>query len=154
MTVRNASAGHAVPGGLPERRLIVTVRVADAGGAEVGAQTRALGRVLVDASGAEVPFWKATRVASDTRIAAGGAWTETLALPAPATPTGSVEVDVVYRGLSDAAAKDLGVTEIEEHAMTRARVAFGGAHKLPRTVVVKPAGGANQAGAKKGRAAR
>jgi hypothetical protein len=33
---------------------------------------QALGRKLVDASGAEAPFWSATKVAEDTRIPVDG----------------------------------------------------------------------------------
>jgi hypothetical protein len=133
VTVKNTNAGHTVPAGLPERRLIVRARLRDASGAEVATETRALGRVLVDASGAEVPFWRATKVGSDTRIAPGGQWQDTLALPAAAA--GTVEVEVVYRGVSDAVAKQLALTDIEEHAMTSAKVPLG---KLPRTVTVAP----------------
>ncbi len=95
VTVANVTAGHTVPAGLPERRIVVRVHVLDAAGAELESQTRALGRVLVDASGAEVPFWTATKVGSDTRIAPGADWHETFAFhPASA---GTVEVEVLYR---------------------------------------------------------
>jgi len=133
VTVKNTNAGHTVPSGLPEHRLIVRARLLDGGGGEVAAETRALGRVLVDGSGAEVPFWKATKVGSDTRIAPGGQWQDTLALPA--ATAGTVEVNVTYRGVSDAIAKQLGVTENEEHAMVSAKVPLG---HLPKTVTVAP----------------
>lgn len=141
VTVKNATAGHAVPAGLPERRLVVTVAIKDAGGAEVAREIRQLGRVLVDGAGAEVPFWRATRVGSDTRIAAGGAWRDAFVFRPRGA--GTVEVDVVYRGVSDAVAKLLAVTEIEEVAMSSARVPFGaagaaGRAKLPKTVTVTP----------------
>jgi hypothetical protein len=122
ITVKNLNAGHTVPSGLPEHRLLVHVRAGDA------TETRVLGRVLVDAAGAEVPFWKATKVGSDTRIAPGGEWKDTVSLAKGST----VEVDVVYRGLSDAVAKELGVADIEEHVMVSAKVAPG------KTVTVMP----------------
>lgn len=134
VVVRNNNAGHAVPAGLPERRVVVRVRLVDAKRTDVASETRALGRKLVDASGAEVPFWKATKVESDTRIAVGGRWTETFTFPG--ATTGTVEVDVVYNGMSSAVAKQLLVEEVEEHPMVRATVKLTGA--LPKTVSVKP----------------
>jgi hypothetical protein len=121
VTLTNATAGHHVPAGLPERRIAVRVTVGD----EV--QTRELGRVLVDAAGAEAPFWRAVRVASDTRIAPRAAWRARFEFHA----RGAVAVDVVERSLSDGVARELGV-EVEEHALTRVRAARG------KTVIAKP----------------
>ena len=132
--VRNNNAGHAVPAGLPERRVVVRVRVVDAAGAQVASESRALGRMLVDAAGREAPFWRAVKVGSDTRIQPGGSWQDTFKLAA--ANIGVVEVDVVYRGISDAVAKELAVEEIEEHPMASAKIRLGGA--LPRSVSVKP----------------
>jgi hypothetical protein len=134
LVVKNNNAGHAVPAGLPERRVVVRVRLVDGAGSEVASESRALGRKLVDASGAEVPFWKATRLEADTRILAGGQWTETIQLPA--ATAGTIEVSVVYRGMSDAVATQLAITEIEEHPMVKATIKLGRA--LPVTVSVKP----------------
>lgn len=138
----NATAGHHVPSGLPERRILVRVRVRDAAGAELAEELRWLGRVLVDGAGAEVPFWQATRVGSDTRIAPRATWSDRFAF----TPqvAGTVEVEVIYRGLSPVVADQLGVTEIEDQRLVGAKVAFGapargGRAKLPKTVTVKPA---------------
>jgi len=133
VAVKNASAGHAVPAGLPERRLHVRVRVVDPKGTQTATATRQLGRMLVDATGMEVPFWRATKVASDTRIAAGATWSDSFELGA--IGPGTVEVEVVYRGVSDAVAKLLAVETVEEYVMTSARVSLG---KLPKTVTVKP----------------
>ena len=121
VTVTNATAGHHVPAGLPERRLVVRVAVAG----EV--QTRELGRVLVDAAGGDAPFWRAARVASDTRIAPRAAWRGRFEFRA----RGPVAVEVVERSLSDAVARELGV-EVEEHALTSARAPRG------KTVTVRP----------------
>jgi hypothetical protein len=121
VTLTNATAGHHVPAGLPERRIAVRATV----GEEI--QTRELGRVLVDAAGAEAPFWRAVRVASDTRIAPRAAWRARFEFHA----RGAVAVEVVERSLSDGVARELGV-EVEEHALVRARAARG------KTVIVKP----------------
>ena len=82
VTVRNNNAGHAVPAGLPERRIAVTITTRDATGAAVSTETTQLGRKLVDSAGGETPFWRAVRVESDTRIAVGGQWTSTTTIPA------------------------------------------------------------------------
>ena len=133
VSVHNAGAGHSVPAGLPERRLHVRVRIVDPKGTELAAQTRQLGRVLVDGMGAEVPFWRATKVGSDSRIAAGGTWSDAFVFTG--LEPGTVEVDVVYRGVSDAVAKLLAVDPVEEQAMVSARIPLA---KLPRTVIVNP----------------
>ncbi len=132
ITIHNNNAGHAVPAGLPERRIAVTVTSRDAAGAALATQTTQLGRKLVDGAGAEVPFWRATRVASDTRIAPGSQWTTTMTAAPNAK---SVDVEVVSRGLSDYIAKQLNVTDVEQHPMVHATVKLG---SLPATVVVKP----------------
>jgi hypothetical protein len=134
VTVQNHNAGHAVPAGLPERRLLVRARVLDAAGTEVASDSRQLGRKLVDAAGHEAPFWRAVKVASDTRIPVGGSWQDTLRIAA--ANAGTLEVDVVYRGMPDAIAKELAISEIEEHPMVKAKIRLGG--KLPRSVTVKP----------------
>lgn len=135
VTLTNVNGGHAVPAGLPERRVLVRVRVRDAAGAEGEHEQRALGRVLVDGAGVEVPFWKATRVGSDTRIGPGASWHETFTFH-PAGP-GKVEVEVVHRALSDAAATALGITDVAELPMTSAKVAFTKGTAL-KTVTIKP----------------
>lgn len=134
LTLRNKNAGHAVPAGLPERRVVVRVRLVDKSGTELASETRVLGRKLVDAAGVEAPFWHAARLDSDTRIQPGGEWTDTIALPS--ANAGKVEVDVVYRGMTETIAKRIGTTEIEEHPMVRATVKLAGTR--PRTVTVRP----------------
>jgi hypothetical protein len=133
VTVHNNNAGHAVPAGLPERRVAVTITTRDASGAAIATETTQLGRKLVDAAGGETPFWRAVRVDSDTRITVGGQWTSTTMIPAATAKT--VDVDVVYRGLSDSIAKQLGVTDVEQHPMVHATLKLG---SLPATVSVKP----------------
>jgi len=131
--VRNNNAGHAVPAGLPERRIAVTITTRDGSGAAIATETTSLGRKLVDGAGGEAPFWRAARVEADTRIAVGGQWTNTTMVASPAAK--SVDVDVVYRGLSDDIAKQLGVTDVEQHPMVRATLDL---RSLPATALVKP----------------
>lgn len=121
VTLTNTNAGHFVPAGLPERRIAVRVTVAG----EV--QTRALGRHLVDASGADAPFWRATRVASDTRIPPRGSRREVFTFRARDTAL----VEVLHRALSENVARELGIAA-EEQLLTRTEVRVG------KTSAVKP----------------
>ncbi|WP_410969685.1 hypothetical protein, partial [Salmonella sp. SAL4450] len=66
--VGNLGAGHFVPTGLPERRVVLTVRAIDETGAERRVFEQVFGRILVDDRGAPAPFYRAERVASDNRI--------------------------------------------------------------------------------------
>lgn len=133
VTVKNTNAGHTVPSGLPEHRLLVIAQLVDASGGQIAVDKIALGRVLVDDTGAEVPFWRAKKVGSDTRIAPGGQWQGTLSLPS--ATAGEVKVDVVYRGVSETISKQLALTTTEEHEMVGAKIPLG---KLPRSVTVAP----------------
>jgi hypothetical protein len=144
IAVTNATAGHYIPAGLPERRLVVRTRELDATGAPVQATaTKAyLGRVLGDASGALVPFWLATQVVSDSRIAPGATWRDQVRFTPKAT--GAIEVEVLYEGLDPAIAEQLGVKDVEQVVLAKAKVPFGAASatgraQLPKTVTVKPA---------------
>jgi hypothetical protein len=111
----NATAGHYVPAGLPERRIVVRVTV----GSEI--QVRELGRVLVDAGGTEVPFWRATKVARDSRIAPGATWHEAFKFRA----RGPAVVEVIYRAMSDVLARELGLVDVADEPMVMTRVAPG-----------------------------
>lgn len=116
ITLKNEHAAHYVPSGLPERRIVVRVRLVDPSGkTETWHEQRELGRMLVDANGKEVPFWAATRVGSDTRIAPGGQSSMTFAVPSK----GTIQVLVLYRGLSEAIANQLGVTDVEEQELLK-----------------------------------
>ncbi len=131
--IQNNDAGHPVPAGLPEHRLIVRSTVRDRAGKTVSEQVAQLGRKLVDAAGTEVPFWRATAVGSDTRIAHGAPYHAETSVAA--TVTGTFEVDVTYRGVAEQLAKELGITEVEEHPMVHASIKLDG---TSRTTTVKP----------------
>lgn len=90
--LRNTGAAHAVPAGLPGRALEVSVEARGPEGALLGEDRRSLRRVLVDASGREVPFYAATREAEDTRLAAGE--TRALELGVPLATSGPLELRV------------------------------------------------------------
>ena len=141
VALTNAGAGHHVPAGLPDRRIAITVAVYDDAGAKVAEQRKALGRVLVDAAGKPAPFWRAAKVAEDTRIPPNGdtTWEVTLSPPPGA---GSVEVTVEHVVTSVELANELGVTA-DRFPLTGTKVPFGAkegaAHAgLPKTVRVEP----------------
>lgn len=141
VSLTNEGAGHFVPAGLPERRIVVAARILDDKGAEVASEKKYLGRVLVDAKGVEVPFWKAVGVGSDSRIAPGATWTDAFAFSPPGA--GTVEVTVLYRSASAVLTNALALPAADETVLARAKVPFGapaanGRAKLPKTVSVKP----------------
>ncbi|MFQ5878163.1 MAG: multiheme c-type cytochrome [Acidobacteriota bacterium] len=88
VTVKNVAAGHAVPGGLATKSLVLTVGV-DAGNAELlHRQRRVYLRELKDGEGRileTVPdlFLKAASVGRDSRIRPGESRTERFILPLP-----------------------------------------------------------------------
>jgi hypothetical protein len=92
VALANTGAGHPIPAGIPDRRIVVRVTTLDPAGNQVAVQVRELGRVLVDAAGDPAPFWRAVKVASDTRIAPGATWKQSFSVPGAAT----VQVDVVH----------------------------------------------------------
>lgn len=82
VTLRNDGAPHAIPTGLPGRRLELRAVLVDAHGAALAEAVAAFTRVLVDADGREVPFFAAVREAEDSRLRPGEARVVALRLPA------------------------------------------------------------------------
>jgi hypothetical protein len=69
IVLKNGRAGHYVPTGLPERRLLLEAASLDASDQELDRVQRIYGKVLVNDAGEPVPFFAAAKQASDTRIA-------------------------------------------------------------------------------------
>ncbi|UQA59343.1 hypothetical protein E8A73_002190 [Polyangium aurulentum] len=141
VSLKNEGAGHAVPAGMPGRQVIVRVRVLDAAGNEGAHEERALGRVLGDEAGREVPFYAAQKEQADERIKPGETRKLDFTLEAPSE--GTVEVAVAWRSASPAIVAATGVPA-EERPMTEAKIPFGARQKgagralLPKTVMVRP----------------
>jgi hypothetical protein len=95
--------------------------------------------VLVDAAGAEVPFWRATKVSADTRIAPGATAHETFRFEAAGA--GTAEIAIAYRTASEAVAKRLGLAEVPEERLITATIAFDAKHTGKPVVVAPPAPG-------------
>ena len=142
ITLTNVGAGHKVPTGLPGRQVVLRVRVVDPQGREIDRAERIYARVLVDEGGVEVPFYAATREASDDRLGHREARQVTFLLEPPAE--GEVLAEVSWRELSPKLAESLGQPAPREIALAEARVGFGkprrggGRAMLPRTVVAGP----------------
>ena len=126
--LKNVNAGHPVPSGLPERRIMVTVQVGD----EIERQM--YGRVLGDRTGLEVPFWKATKVTADTRIAPGATAHGDYGFAIAAA--GTAKVIVWYLPMAPAIALQLGIPVVQE-ALFSATIAFDAKH-TGKPVTVKP----------------
>jgi hypothetical protein len=135
---------------LPARRLIVRAQLLNEQGTPQSGDERWLGRKLVDATGGEVPFYRATRLAEDTRIAPKGERREHFELRG--ADAGILLVEVRWRAYAPAIATALGLTEVADELMAEVRVPIGaapakGARKgLPARRSVTPA----KPGAKKG----
>jgi hypothetical protein len=133
VTVENQGAGHHLPTGSPDRRLVV--RASAGGSAEV-----AFGRALVDAAGTIAPHARAVRAGEDSRIPAGGRAVRVLRLPA-APPEGAVRIELLRRALDPAIAAVLGVAPPEDEVLLTAELPYGAAHRardLARVVRGKP----------------
>ncbi len=85
VSVTNASAGHALPTDLPERRLRLEIEALTGSGETALRAERVFGRHLVDGAGHPAPFFLAVREASDDRLAAGQTRLERFDLPAEST---------------------------------------------------------------------
>lgn len=120
LDVTNVGAGHPLPSGLPGRRIVVRVAALGAEGTPVASEERVYARILVDASGAEVPFYAARRVESDTCLAPSEVRRERLSLPRD----GVVEVraEAFEHAISATIAEAIGVRAPEPALLASARV--------------------------------
>jgi hypothetical protein len=62
-------AGHRLPTGAPEHRLVLRLRLVGKKGVTLAETQRSYGRRLGDARNQPAPFWKATRLIGDDRLA-------------------------------------------------------------------------------------
>lgn len=135
--VENVGAGHHVPTGLPERRIVVRATTLAAGGAQHATAERAFGRILVDAAGKPVPFYAAVRVAADERIPSKQSRAAQLELEAP--EAGELRLEVVWVPIAEEIRSQLEISEAGEVPLLRATVALkpprgGRRPELPRTI--------------------
>ncbi len=125
VAVKNANAGHRVPGGLPGRQVILRVRALGAAGETLATAERIYQRVLVDERGVSVPFYLGVREKSDNRLRPKERRVEHFALDAPAAAL--VRVEVVRRAMAPHLAAAVGAPPQEEAILSHAEVAPGAA---------------------------
>ncbi len=130
-TLTNQGAAHAVPSGLPGRRLELRLWVEDERGRETSSWRRAFTRTLVDDAGREVPFFKARRQLDDTRLQARQSRSETARLAAPAA--GTLRAYLVLT-LSPEIVAQVGAEPPAETVLMRIALDFSPKKPLPRTV--------------------
>ncbi len=122
----NTGAGHAVPAGLPARRIEVRATVGDAN------QTASFGKVLEGRNGQVAPFFHAVKVREDTRVPAGQSRTASVSLPAG--DGGELHVEVVWLAFAPEVAEAAGIADVDEHVLAEVRVPLS---KLPKKVTAK-----------------
>ncbi len=108
VVVTNAAAGHAVPGGLSTKTLLLVVGVETASGELLHRQERAYRRELKDAEGrtmVSVPdlFLKAASVGEDSRLKPKESRTERFTIPVPEDAK-AIVARLEYRDASDPSA--------------------------------------------------
>jgi Cytochrome c554 and c-prime len=121
--VKNSGAGHYVPTGLPERRVVLEATTLDASERELDRAERTYGKILVNVAGDTVPFFSAVKQASDTRLAPEEERKETLELAASAAAT-AVQVRLVWIDLALDVARALAYEPARE-VMYEERRALG-----------------------------
>jgi len=138
--VSNRGAGHYLPTGSPDRRLVLRVLALDPGGRELERAETSFGRGLLDAAGNPAPRGRAVRAGEDTRIPPGGSSRRELTLRA-AAPEGRVRVELARRALDPAIAGALGVQPPADQVVLTAELPYRAAHRagdLARRVRGRP----------------
>jgi hypothetical protein len=77
------SAGHMLPSGFVDRRLIVRAEWHGDSGAKLGSEDRVYGILLENDAGQPAPFFTATRIKQDHRMAPGKRYIEAFPVPNP-----------------------------------------------------------------------
>jgi len=131
----NVGAGHFVPAGLPERRILLTILALSGDKQATTTMTYKYGRVLTDDAGKEVPFYLATKQGKDSRIPPRGSIKDVVRFPPDAgIDRGSeILIRVLERPLSEEMAAALGVPAPADHLLLETTLS---ASKLPITVKV------------------
>lgn len=82
------NAGHSLPSGYVDRRLLLRVEFFAANGSKLSTEERSYGMVLADAAGQPAPFFQAVRIKEDRRLIPGKVHTESIKLPAAPAQVG------------------------------------------------------------------
>jgi hypothetical protein len=111
--VKNSGAGHYVPTGLPEHRIVLEAVTLDGSDGELDRAERTYGKILVNEAGETVPFFSAVKQTSDTRLAPEEERGETLELAAADTAT-AVKVRLVWLDVAADIARKLAYEPVRE----------------------------------------
>lgn len=79
------NAGHQLPSGYVDRRLLVRAEFFGAGGEKLATEERSYGIFLVDDSDKPAPFFRAARVKEDRRLVPGRPYRESFRIPSSGT---------------------------------------------------------------------
>ncbi len=136
----NVGAGHAVPGGLPGRRVVLRLVGLDGAGHEQARAEREYARVLADDAGREQPFYAATHLLRDDRLLPGTSRHERFDLTAPSARV--LLVQLLWRAAPAAWRSELGAGADEEELLLETRIPLpapgnAGAART-RTVTLEP----------------
>lgn len=80
------TAGHALPSGYVDRRLIVRAEFVTATGVKIATVDHAYGIKLVDAAGQPAPFFRAARIGEDHRMLPGKLYIDSFPIPTAPPP--------------------------------------------------------------------
>jgi hypothetical protein len=141
VTLKNEGAGHAVPGGMPGRQIVVRARTIDASGHETAREERILSRVLMDELGREAPFYAARTERADDRLRPSES--RTFVFSSGTAGTRAIALEIAWRSASPEILVSTGVA-VEERIMASVTIPFDapqpgkGSKRLPRTIKVRP----------------
>jgi hypothetical protein len=137
LVVKNAGAGHYVPTGVPDHRVVLEAALLDATGTELERAERTYGKVLVDANGAPAPFFRASKQTSDTRIAPEEERNETLEF-ATAKGGATVKIRIIWQDIATDIARTLEYEPTRE-VMYEESLALRNVKGSPRRDLTTPA---------------
>lgn len=123
VSIENVRAGHPVPTGFPERRIVLEAEVVDGSGNVISSAEKAYGRHLVDGSGRPAPFLSAQREALDDRILPKQTKTEHFVLSA--ARAGALVLRVSWHAVDAQLAKALAIAPVPFELLGEARVEVG-----------------------------
>jgi hypothetical protein len=134
--VDNVGAGHFVPSGLPERRILVRATLVAPGG-DKRTTEQSFGRILVDAANKPVPFYEAVRVRADERIPPKQSRKAHLELET--ADAGELRIEVIWCPIAQEIRWQLAIPDADEVPLLHATMALrppqaGRRPDLPRTI--------------------
>jgi hypothetical protein len=138
IVLKNVGAGHHVPTGVPDHRVVLEAATVDASGRELDRIEKTYGKMLVDGDGKPAPFFSAVKQIADTRLAPEEERREALELAAPEGAS-AVQVRVVWLDVARELATALAYEPVREVMFEETRP-LGASKDSPRTGTKNPMG--------------